>query len=186
MSAMDALLAIVGNERCSPVLLAYEFEIVNEIQSVVQNQSNQIAAMKQEGANLDQIQHKFCQAMELEVLRWKYVLQVYHSIRFKKIQALVGSMSLPTEAKLSDPETAFAVSLAQAVRTALGCEDTAFKEEVENLSAFVFFRPLDDIGSTLLSDSATDEAVSLRRGQIYFARFAHVRPFLDDRRAVLV
>jgi len=183
---MTALLRVVGNERSSPILLSYESDIVQTISDQIAEQERSIQQIKESLGTRTDIPQKFCQAMELEVLRWNYVLHVYHSTRFKKIQALMSQMKLPMDIKLSPPEKAFCETLGRAIDAALSGGGSEFTEETEDLSSFVFFRPLEDIEPTLLSQSETAEAIPLQHGQTYFARLAHVKEFLDQGRVILV
>jgi hypothetical protein len=185
-SALARLLRAAGNERCAPALLAYDADVVRDVQEAVAAQKSRIQQMQQSLAALSDVERRLSQAMELEVLRWSYALRVYHASRFKKIQNLVGQMLLPVAARLSPPEQAFAESLAAAIEAAIPGRAAEFAEDPEDLSAFVFFQALEDLGPTLLSASATAEAVPLERGQIYFARLEHIRHLLDAGRVALL
>ena len=179
-------MAIVSNERSTPVLLSYEEEIIEEAKEVINAQAQQISAMKQQMANLDPVQRKFCQAMELEVLRWKYMLQTYHSTRFKKIQTLIAQLVRPFDVKLSVAERAFCDNLQAAVEAAVIDSSVEFTMEEEDLSGFVFFKALEDIHGIQLSGTETDEPMNIERNQICFARFGKIRDLVERRMAILM
>jgi hypothetical protein len=52
-------------------------------------------------------------------------------------------------------------------------------QDPKDLSAFVFFQAVEDLGPTRLSANSTSEAVPLGRDQIYFARLEHIRHFIS-------
>jgi hypothetical protein len=185
-SPFTRLLRIVGNERSSPALLPYEGDIVQEIQTVVSMQKSRVQALQDQMVSLSDIDRKLSQAMELELLRWNYVLRVYHATRFRKIQTLIGQMLTPVTERLSGPERVFAESLSRAVEVALPGSACEFTEDPDDMSAFVFFQATEDLGPTLLSSSATAEAVPLARSQIYFARLEHIKHLLDAGQVILL
>jgi hypothetical protein len=180
------LLRVVGNERSSPALLNYEKDIVSEIQTAISSQKSHLQSLQDLMPTLSDTDRKLSQAKELELLRWDYVLRIYHATRFKKIQTLVGQMILPVTERLSVPEQAFSENLARAIEAALPERACEFSEDPEDLSAFVFFQAIEDLGPTLLSSSATAEAVPLERNQIYFARLEHIKHLLDSGRVFLL
>lgn len=183
-------MAIVSNERSSPVLLSYEEEIISEAKEVIGAQAQQVSTMKQQMAELDPVQRKFCQAMELEVIRWKYLLQTYHSTRFKKIQTLIAQLTRPLDQKLSVAERAFCDNLQAAVEAAVIDSTVEFNEEREDeedgSSAFVFFKALDSISGIQLSGTETNEPMDIEKNQICFARFSKIRRLVEDQLVVLL
>lgn len=179
-------MAIVSNERSTSVLLRYEHEIIEETKEVMRAQTQQVNTMKQEMANLDAVQRKFCQAMELELLRWKYLLQTYHSTRFKKIQTLIAQLVRPDDEKLSDAERSFCNNLQDAVEAAVIDSTVEFTMEEEDLSGFVFFKALEEIHGIQLSGTETDEPMNIERNQICFARFGKIKGLVESGKVVLM
>ncbi|KAH0785582.1 Synthetic lethal mutants of dpb11-1 five family protein [Histomonas meleagridis] len=186
MSLVSRFINAVSNERSTTLLLPYQQELVEEINEVMQNQKGVINTLKEQMNELDAIQQKFCQAMELEMLRWNYLMQVYFTARLKKIQLSVSKMVIPIAEKLSPAEAKFCGEFATIFKTALGDTALEFTQEEEDLSSFVFFKSLVDAGSTLLSSNATNEVVDLKKNQIYFARIEHVKSLLDEEKIVLL
>jgi hypothetical protein len=182
---MKHFLRIVGNERCSSPLLSYEADVVRQVHDLVSAQKSKLQQLKTRMTTLSDIERRFSHAMELEVLRWNYVLRIYHAARFKKIQALLGKLILPVVGQLSDFERTFSENLVRAIKAAMPGE-CEFTPDSEDQSAFVFFQAIEDLGPTLLSASSTSEAVPLQHNQIYFARLEHIRHLLDAGRVFLV
>jgi hypothetical protein len=182
--AFRALSAIVGNERSSAVLLKYEGIVLAEVERRIAEQKAKLDDMRQRIATLDGNDQRFFSAMELEVFRWQYLIKTYHSVRFRKIQALACQLIDPEREKMSDPESSFYENVVRAVTTALHREHEAdvpirVTPEEEDLSQFVFFSPVEDLGQQSFSDIPSLEALELKRGQIYFARMRHVKPLLE-------
>ena len=186
MSIGGALLGIVGNERCSPALLPYEGEITSEAEAAIKRQQERVDKLESDLQSLDEVQLKFVKAMQLEILRWNYLLQTYHSTRFRKIQTLMAQMTVPTPDNLSDAEAAFCRRLGEAIQAALEGGNRDFAPESGDCSGFVFFKALEDIGQMELSSYATSEPIDVRKNQICFARFEKVKVLLDARRAILL
>ena len=178
------LIHTVSNERCSPLLLPYKEEVIDAVLEQIEAQKKLVEELKQQ--QHENIHHKMCQAMELEILRWSYLIRVYLTTRFKKIQTLVGKLVVPIKDKLTRPEWEFCVDYQQAIEAALAGNEIEFTEEEEDLKPFVFFRALRDMGPTLFSSSETNEAMEIQKNQIYFARLEHVKPYIKDGRVVLV
>lgn len=140
MSIGGPLTAIVSNERSAAVLLPYESTIIDEVQRTIEEQEGRVKGLELNMESLDEIQVRFCQAMQLEVLRWKYMVQTYHSTRFKKIQGMVTQLMIPTQNKLCPAERSFCESIARSVEGAVGTGSVEFRSEEEDLSGFVFFQ----------------------------------------------
>ena len=179
------LIQTVGNERASPLLLPYHEEVIEAANAQLRAQEEKVEQIKENLPNLDEIQQKFVQAMELEILRWKYLIRVYMTTRFKKIQALVGKLIIPIQTKLTETEWTFCQSFQESMSLALGGA-TEFTDEEEDLTPFVFFKALVDMDSMLLSSLETNEAIDIQKNQIYFARLEHVLPLVNDGRAALL
>jgi hypothetical protein len=183
---LRALLTVVGNERSSAMLFDYESQGVAAVKEQIARQETSIEELKKSLGTSNDIRQRFVQAMELEVLRWNYVLHAYHTTRFRKIQSLVSQMLIPTESKLSPPEKAFCQSLSLAFETAMEGGAATFLEETEDFSGFVFFQPVVDMGATLLSQSPTAEALPLKHTDIYLSRLEHVRELRESGKIVLI
>lgn len=185
-SLVGRLLNAVSNERSTTLLLPYQEDLLDEVKEIMEKQNTIIESYNERIQDLDKTQQIFCQAMELEVLRWRYLIQVYLTARLKKIQAMVGNMVIPIKEKLSEAEASYCAEFAIIFKNALGETELDFSQEDEDLSSFVFFKPLVDAGSTLISSNATNEIVDLKKDQIYFARLEHVKSLLDDEKVVLL
>lgn len=167
---------VVGNEKCSPVLLPYETEIIAEIETMVKDKSEMIENFKQNMAGLPQIQIKMSQAMELEILRWNYLLQLYHSTRFHKIQSLVGQMKKPASEHLSPIENQFVTNLIEAYDAAMSSSLTEnnWYESNGDPNKFVFFKSLKHFHSEQMSSNETSEPIEIPEKTIGFAHFYKV------------
>lgn len=186
MSIGGPLLAIVSNERCAPALLPYEEEVIAETEETIKQQSEQVQKLESDLQSLDEVQLRFMQAMQLEILRWKYLVQTYHSTRFKKIQTMMAQMIIPDPDHLSEAEAGFCRKLGDAIQAALEGGGLGFQRESEECTGYVFFKALEDLNRIVLSSVETHEPQDVRKGQIYFARFDKVKPWLDDRSVMLL
>lgn len=185
-SLVGRLLNAVSNERSTTILLPYQEDLLEEVKEIMDKQHDIIENFNERIQDFDKTQQIFCQAMELEELRWKYLVQIYLTSRLKKIQSMVGNMVIPIKEKLSEAEANYCAEFAIIYKNALGETELDFTQEEEDLSSFVFFKPLADAGAALLSSNSTNEIVDLKKDQIYFARLEHVKSLLDDEKIVLL
>ena len=184
---VHAFLKIVSNEKCSPTLLPYYKNFIDELESVLQEKEEEIQTSKRQ-VPYNSIEIKFLEAQELELLRWKYFLRCYHEARMKKIQMILGKMQRPNDEYMSLAERRYCDTIIPSMAAAFGSEFSpeSFKPAPDDLSSFVFFEALDNIGDTLLSDSTTNQPLNITTGTFYFSRFQHVQPFVEEGKVMLV
>lgn len=183
---IDELVKIVGNERSCPMLLKYQSNIIGKAENRIKSQEQKLSEVKENIQSLSDIEQKFSQAMELEILRWKYLIRVYNSTRIKKIQNLIEKLIIPDHDDLSETEWEFCVNFQKAFSNALGTEDTEFTPEEKDMSPFVFFKALRDVGPRLLSSSETNEVMDISKNSINLARLQHVMELVNEGSAAFI
>lgn len=182
------IIRIVSNEKCAPTLLPYQDDFIEPFEKMIFRQEQAIKDQKNQ-LNKNQLNEvKLLEAKELEVHRWKYFLRSYHEARLHKIQQIVSKGQRPNTVYLSEAEKKYCDMLIASMAKALGpnISPESFLTSPDNLDSFVFFEALDDIGSTLLSGSVTNQPLDISKGTIYFSRFQYVQEYVGQGRAMLV
>lgn len=183
---IQELVKVASNERSCQILLPYQANIIGKAEKRIQAQEQRLNEARENIQSLSDIEQKFLQAMELEILRWKYLIRVYNSTRLKKIQLLVEKLITPNQEELSEVEWEFCVNFQKAFSTALGDETIDFSPEEKDTSPFVFFKAIRDIGPRLLSNSQTNEVMNITKNSINLARLQHVLPLVEDDSATFI
>lgn len=183
---IQELVKIAGNERSCPILLPYQQNIISKAEKRIKAQEQRISEARENIQALSEIEHKFLHIMELEILRWKYLIRVYHSTRLKKIQELVEKLIIPNKDELCEVEWEFCLNFQKAFSAALGDENVEFTSEEKDMSPFVFFKALTNIGPRLLSDSETNEVMDISENSINLARLHHVIQLVDENNAAFI
>ena len=99
---IQELVKVASNERSCQILLPYQANIIGKAEKRIQAQEQRLNEARENIQSLSDIEQKFLQAMELEILRWKYLIRVYNSTRLKKIQLLVEKLITPNQEELSE------------------------------------------------------------------------------------
>lgn len=171
---------MVGNEKCSPILFPYEAEMIEEVTTLVDQKNKEVESFKENMGKLQQIEIKMCQAMELEILRINYLIQLYHSTRFNKIQSLVEQMKKPQEDFLSPFEMQFVNDLIEAFDAAMGSSMTEIEwtESNGDENKFVYFKVLKQMSAEQMSSNENSEPIELSEKAIGLAHFYKVQDHL--------
>ena len=188
MNLINQLIQVVSNEKSTNILLNFNNELYEEIQCEINKQEEIINKMKENFSKLDLINQKICQSMELEILRIKFLIKTYINIRFKKIRDLITKSIIPIPNKLSLNEIKICEKISTSIIKLLG-DNTLIKFEKEDendYDFFVFFKALNNIGNTLLSEENTAEEIFIEEGNIYFAKYNIIKRFLNSNEIILI
>jgi len=180
MSLINRLIHVTSNEKSCDILLPHEEELMNEVKDLISRQSERIRDGQDKSRQLPEIQQKMYQAMELELLRWKYLVRTYYSVRFQKITTSLGKTVIPIPDNLYRAEAVFCEEVTRAITKAFHPSEPYFTLEDDTTESYVFFIALKNVGSVLLSQEYTEEEVELAEGSVYFAKFKVIKKFLQD------
>lgn len=183
MEEFDRFLKIWSDERSSEALLPYRGDIVDLISALIKEKESSLDSSSEP---LDSVGLLVQGAVQMEILRWQYLLESYISCRFRKIQRQAGQLTIPPIELMSPAEKEFCKKLMLAFKAAEEPSKPGFAV-LEEPDCNVFFSVINDIGDVDLSGNQSGERIAmLKTGSVHFTALSSIQRYLDQGDVALI
>jgi len=207
-----ALIEAWRNEKCGPVLMTIDEELLRRILEQVENQERNVElqweaaedAYRNKTAEVDDTRQIMLRLQQVEIERIRFVLRAYLRTRIKKIEECVQyylrdeHQSIMTENELAYAkrfsemvEKHFHNSVLNDIPETLRALDTKTEEidmvPVPKENAHVFIRVKEEIGDYIV-DPANEEdtTIPLEKDNVLMIAYSSVRPLVKSHKVELI